>query len=43
MKFKGENANFHSTIRHHIILNVVLCLTLVASVCLLYTSDAADE
>lgn len=32
MKFKGENANFHSTIRHHIILNLVLCLTLVASV-----------
>ena len=32
MKFKGENANFHSTIRYHIILNVVLCLTLIASV-----------
>lgn len=37
MKFKGENANFHSTIRYHILLNVVLCLTLVASVGLNFT------
>lgn len=37
MKFKGENANFHSTIRHHIVLNVVLCLALSASVGLNYT------
>lgn len=36
MKFKGENANFHSTIRHHIVLNVVLCLALSASVGLNY-------
>ena len=32
MKFKGENANFHSTIRYHIILNIVLCVALIGSV-----------
>lgn len=32
MRFKGENANFHSTIRYHIILNVVLCIALIGSV-----------
>ena len=37
MKFKGENANFHSTIRYHIILNIVLCLALVGSVGLNYS------
>lgn len=32
MKFKGENANFHSIIRHHIVLNLMLCLALLGSV-----------
>jgi len=32
MSFKDENANLHSTIRFHILLNVVLCLALLGSV-----------
>lgn len=34
MKFKDENANFHSTIRYHIISNAVLCMALICSVSL---------
>jgi len=36
MSFKGENANFHSTIRFHILLNVALCIALLGSVGLNY-------
>lgn len=32
MKFKGENANFHSIIRYHILLNVVFCIALIGSI-----------